>query len=129
YNSAGDAARPFNAQALSGPLLPELEVGGDEFEGDDFAVGLGARVRGGAVGDDSRALKFARAAGQLVAGLARVGGYLYTLEAAAREAQQSSAVADDEDESFGATLDAREDDRQARLARDGLSQRVVDGGR
>src|SRR5437763_5269304 len=120
---------PSTAPVRSGALLPELEVGGDELQRDDFAVGLGARVRRGAVGDDGGAFKFARAAGQHAAGLRRVGGDLDGLEAAAREVQHAFAVADGEDEPPGATLDAHEHARQARLARERLAQRIVDGGR
>ncbi len=67
-------------------LLLQLEVGWDEFERGERAVGLGAGVRGGAEGYDDEALALERAAGQLADRLLRVGRDANVVEALGREA-------------------------------------------
>src|SRR5215207_8020215 len=109
------------------PSLPELEVGGDEFQREEGAVCFGARVRRGAVGDDGRRLRLARAAGEPAVGVLVEVEEVQAAEARGREAQRTLARLEDEDQTLPAALDACEHRAHARLALLRLAQRLVDG--
>src|SRR5215207_9781535 len=103
-----------------------MEVGRDELQRDEGAVGFGARVRRGAVGDDRRRLGLARAAGELALGLLVEVDEVQAVEARGREAQRPFArLEDEEQQALRAAFDAREHRADTCLARLRLAQRVA----